>query len=957
MLIRPIINAQLPIFNKYLMKNLNTKQREAAMTIEGPVMAIAGPGTGKTQTLTERIVYMIEEGILPELILCVTFTNAGATAMRERVANKIGRVAADRIKIDTIHGVCHELVQIKSEYFGWHSLQPADQFSVNDVLYKIIDSLPSESPLRRSKGDPYFEAPRMANLFSVMKAEDLTFEQLRDQILTKLELDKSQEEFYYKRKYKDFNAGYFKQTAWDEHEEKYNKTIEAAKYFDRYCNDLLDSGYYEFADMIRWVTNAMEHDRERFLLPLQEKYQYLLVDEAQDCNGSQIKFCTLLMNYWAQNSNIFVVGDHRQSIYSFQGAINALTKFKETFNPKVIVFTENYRSKKVIIDAAINVINNNTEVIGDTNELTERGRFHEDGAAIVYNFENEYSQLASCMTIIHRILKTKNKTVAVLFRKNKSGELLSSLLASENIDFTFSKSENIFDHDLYEIFKCLLEVEIFPDTTSQFQHAKAMLTLYIPNWSLAYDHKGSLAGFFENGFRLFLSEDHSKNFNEDFMNFASSFQALLKRIALVVKSNNLQDVYKRLCLYQSNKVQVPINTPLRKIGRVYIGSVHSAKGLEWDEVIMIDLVESQWEKQRANTQKYKLPFNKIDETIDKEEEERRLFFVAMTRARVKLHLMSYAMSHDGEKNLTPSKFIAETMLPGTGVSDGDGNTQTRSTPTSGARIYELLTNKPVYKIRNNLREKLTESLERFTISPSSLLLYHNNPTEFVLSYLLQIPLRSNSSLVFGNYAHNILQHAGNGLKAKRPFDMVLTESIAKADETLINETFYNLAEGITNTQRQGIQTLCADYLRNIPQSEFMASKMEFSIFGVFIGDTKVKCRVDRICNNNTIIDYKTGSLSETKKKCTGEGPGMGDIKLQLVLNKIIYNASSYMEGHISNLYVDHLHPESGFNRFEISHTEEDILWCKDYIATTDKRIRALDFDLSDSFLSRLIGSI
>ena len=343
-------------------EKLNEQQRLAVNNIEGPVMVIAGPGTGKTQILASRVgKILLETDVLPENILCLTYTDAGVVAMRKRLLQLIGPDAY-KVNIYTFHAFCNDVIQENLFLFEKTSLDPISELERIELFKQLIDSFPKNHPLKRYRGDVYYEIRNLDKLFSAMKREGWTPDFISRKINEYLADLPNRDEFVYKRKYKEFNAGDLKKDKIEEEKERMEKLRAAVNEFDRFQEMMKKKKRYDFDDMINWVIKAFEENKN-LLTNYQERFQYILVDEYQDTSGTQNRLVELLISYW-NKPNIFVVGDDDQSIYRFQGAnVENMLGFVNSYQNDLftVVLTENYRSTQAIIDASKALINRNEE--------------------------------------------------------------------------------------------------------------------------------------------------------------------------------------------------------------------------------------------------------------------------------------------------------------------------------------------------------------------------------------------------------------------------------------------------------------------------------------------------------------------------------------------------------------------------------------------------------------------
>jgi DNA helicase-2/ATP-dependent DNA helicase PcrA len=331
---------------------LNDQQKKAVDQIEGPVMVIAGPGTGKTQILSARIgrILLSDAQIEPDNILCLTYTDAGVVAMRRRLAQFIGPDAY-RVSLFTFHAFCNEVIQDNLGLFEKTSLDPISDLERIELLKELIDGFGKDHPLKRYRGDVYFEINSLQSLFSLMKREGWTADYICQKVDEYIKDLPNRDGYTAKRATKEYKKGDLRTDKIAEQQERMQKLLAACKEFSKFQEMMRKRNRYDFDDMINWVINAFG-ENEDLLRQYQEKYQYILVDEYQDTSGSQNRIVELLINYW-DKPNVFVVGDDDQSIYRFQGAnVENMLAFGNSFGQDLmtVVLTDNYRSTQPILD-------------------------------------------------------------------------------------------------------------------------------------------------------------------------------------------------------------------------------------------------------------------------------------------------------------------------------------------------------------------------------------------------------------------------------------------------------------------------------------------------------------------------------------------------------------------------------------------------------------------------------
>src|SRR6476661_391699 len=317
-------------------KRLNDQQRRAVDQVEGPVLVIAGPGTGKTQILSARIgkILLSDAQVEPSNILCLTYTDAGVVAMRRRLTQFIGPDAY-RVSIYTFHAFCNDVIQENLPLFEKTSLDPISDLERIELLKELIDGFAKDHALKRYRGDVYYEISNLQALFSLMKREGWSPEFVCKKIDEYLNDLPNRDEYICKRATKEFKKGDVRLDKIDEQREKMERLRAACNEFQLFQTLMRQRNRYDFDDMINWVIDAFNQN-EALLRNYQEQYQYILVDEYQDTSGSQNKIIELLINFW-DKPNLFVVGDDDQSIYRFQGAnIENMMNFASGFGKDLI---------------------------------------------------------------------------------------------------------------------------------------------------------------------------------------------------------------------------------------------------------------------------------------------------------------------------------------------------------------------------------------------------------------------------------------------------------------------------------------------------------------------------------------------------------------------------------------------------------------------------------------------
>ena len=242
-------------------KKLNNEQRLAVDTIEGPVMVIAGPGTGKTQILAARIgKILLDTDAFPENILCLTYTDAGTIAMRRRLQQFIG-ADAYKVNIYTFHAFCNDVIQDNLNLFEKNSLDAISELESIELFKQLIDAFPKNHPLKRYRGDVYFEINNLRSLFSSMKREGWAPEFINERIDSYINDLPNRDEYIAKRAVKEYKKGDVRTDKIEEEKENMEKLRAAVNEFANFQNLMRKRNRYDFDDMINWVIQVFEENK------------------------------------------------------------------------------------------------------------------------------------------------------------------------------------------------------------------------------------------------------------------------------------------------------------------------------------------------------------------------------------------------------------------------------------------------------------------------------------------------------------------------------------------------------------------------------------------------------------------------------------------------------------------------------------------------------------------------
>jgi DNA helicase II / ATP-dependent DNA helicase PcrA len=659
-------------------KSLNKEQKQAVDTIDGPVLVVAGPGTGKTTILTLRIAEILQKtDTPPNGILAITYTNAGVKAMREKLREVIGNTAHD-VSIHTFHSFASAMI---SEY-------PSHFIEIGD--FRQMTDVEVESLIRKIIIDPKFKDLRPlgrpdANLYSIIRAmsdskkDALTPEAVKEFALKEIKRVKEDEENISTR---GATKGQLKAVALDKLE-KLEKTILFSEVYKIYEEEKKKNKLRDYDDLIIELLIKLRTD-ELFLRLVQERFLYILVDEHQDTNDAQ-NFIVGMIAEFFKTPNIFVVGDEKQAIYRFQGASveNFLRLRKIWPDMKIISLDTNYRSHQAILDASFSMIENNYQE-GEHLDLRiklKSGNGSKSKPLDIISSENTLAMEDYLVKELKKIISDEPKSkVAIITRRNKELERILSLLEGEGIPVSSERSVDIFHHPVGVVFFDLLEY--LTDPTSYDLLAR---TVAVGLWKLKLQDSielirkirkneldidndlptlnrirervlkdGAVSAIIDiandSGFISLVIRDPS------YVNVWRGIVTLAESIERDAQIDNPLELIRSMLEYklsaESKSVKVSVGAPDLQIKAM---TAHGSKGLEFDYVFIPYANEESWVGKVWGSSFVLPEKNSNNHNVP---DVRRLFYVAITRARKHTTIL-YALEESDGKTMTPLRFINE----------------------------------------------------------------------------------------------------------------------------------------------------------------------------------------------------------------------------------------------------------------------------------------------------------
>ncbi len=999
-------------------KKLNDQQRKAVDAIDGPVMVIAGPGTGKTQILAARIgKILLDTDALPENILCLTYTDAGSIAMRKRLQQFIG-ADAYKVNIHTFHAFCNEVIQDNLSLFEKNTLDAISELETIELYKKLIDSFPKNNPLKRYRGDVYFEINNLRALFSSMKREGWTpafISQKIDEYITDLP---NRDEYIAKKAVGNFKKGDVRTDKIQEEKEKMEKLRAAVNEFDHYQDLMRKKNRYDFDDMINWVIKVFEENKN-ILANYQEKFQYILVDEFQDTSGTQNRLIQLLISYW-DKPNVFVVGDDDQSIYRFQGAnVENMVEFASTYSTdlKTVVLTNNYRSVQPILDISKTLIDRNEErlvkqIDGLSKDLiTARkeliGLTHQPAIKEYNSVKDEMADITNKVATLLQQNIAPGK-IAVIYKENKYGEELAKYFRLKNIPVFSKRSINILEqpfakkiiqllrylnaemdtpyggdemlfeilhYDLYntppiEIAKLTVEVnqkkyngeltsirKLLSDkanTPSQnlfdtgidprLKNISAMIERLItdvPNITLQQLFAAIIS---DAGVLPYIMKSDEKI---GLMQLLTALFDFIKEETSRNPSLNLEELVGIIDLMGKEALPLPMVQVAGTDKGVNLLTAHGSKGLEFEYVFFTGLNAASWEKKRKPGGGYKLPDNIFTSQSGSgdDEELRRLFYVALTRAEKYLSL-SYAKFRNDGKEMEPSMFIAEILEQHTIP------VEKISLTTEQQMEFEMLQFTAMApEIENAEADFINTLLDKFVMNVTALNNYLDCPLGFYYKSLIRIPSGKSEATEFGSAVHYALEKLFRKMQdGKKEIFSSVTEVIADFNWHMFRNRENFTKEAFERRVEYGDEVLRNYYAKYINSWNKVVA-VERNIKGVVINSVPLKGKLDKLEFNGkevNVVDYKTGNIDNAISKLkppNDKDPNGGDYWRQAVFYKILVDNYEQKDWKVISTEFDFIEPDkkANYRKEKIVITPQDTETVKQQISSTWEKIQARDF--------------
>ncbi|MFH0950863.1 MAG: UvrD-helicase domain-containing protein [bacterium] len=941
------------------LKQLNQEQGEAVAHEQGPLLIVAGAGTGKTTVLISRLLYLItEKKVDPDHILLMTFTEKAAQELIER-ADRALPYGYVNLWIHTFHGLGDHLLKQHGLDIGlnpdYDILSTTEQWI---LVKKNLDKF--DLDYYRPLGNPDKFISELLRHFSRLKDENVSPQQYLDYVL---ELQQDQDAML---------------SAAESAKADTDSLAELANAYHVYNQLLVDNKLLDFGDLITYTLKLFK-ERPNILQYYQQKWQYIMVDEFQDTNWSQYELVKLLS---LPNNNLVAVGDDDQSIFKFRGAsLSNIMQFKDDYpTAKEIVLVRNYRSSQIILDHAYQFIQHN-----NPNRLEEQLKINKaiqsqalpTGEIAYLSWPHVLSETQGVVSMIKQLHDAGQATwsdMTILIRANNTADRFIAELKRQGLPHQFISLRGLY----YK--KIILDILAYLKLLDNYHESAALLrVLDMPSWQInhldiinlsryARQHLLSLYEAMEQASAIRAITEPAQTSIKKLLQLIKQHTALAKESRMsnlyvaIVKDlflpyldqdaqredfDYLNQFYRKVLRFEQSNPQglLPdfrqlldwelaagdsgaLQLIFEDSDTVKIITVHSAKGLEFKYVWLVDLVDKRFP---TISRSDRIP---VPEALVKErltigdfhlEEERRLFYVAMTRAKQGLYLTG-ARDQGGATLKKPSRFIAEANLPVRELAVSASTNELDRDLQAVAVVHS----RPEYK-----------APDRFSFS--QLETFNLCPWRYKYEHILQIPLPPKATTVFGRVMHNTVRAFLQPLLPGQPQQADLFgQPIATPDlswvrlEKLYAEYWQDNGfadrQEADKYQKQGRLSL-QNWLKALIANPWPKIEMLEKSFIWKIKDCSLVGaidRVDRLSDGSlAIIDYKTGNPKDRL--------GLDDKKQLLIYQLALEQIIQQPVTQLAYYYLT----DNSQQSFTAKSAELDKT--RDYVLETIERIKKFDF--------------
>ena len=901
-----------------LYSRLNTYQKSAVEAIEGPIMVIAGPGTGKTTILTLRIANILKKTDTPAHgILAITYTDAGVKAMREKLSGIIGNRAHD-IHIHTFHSFASSIIAEFPEHFIEISdMKQFDEEGIGQeiIIRNILNDTKFNDLTPLGKPDMYIRS--IISAISEAKKNNMSPDMV--EAYAKKEI-KNIEEDEDNISTRGVTKGKLKAEALNKIE-KCQKTVLFSSVYAKYEEEKKKAERLDFDDLIIELLKKLR-ENELLLRLVQEQFLYIHIDEHQDTNDSQNFIISIIAEFF-DTPNIFIVGDEKQAIYRFQGASveNFMLLQKKWPSMKMISLDTNYRSHQNILDASFSMIENNYEE-DEYKELRIKlkGEKAKDKIKLIIGENTKAIELYLIEELKNILKNEKDSNIAIITRKNKELDRIIELLESHHLPVSSERSIDIFHNPIGILFFDLIEYIADPSKTDLL--AK---TLISGLWNIEFDKSIEIIKLIKSGkdikiekvipaivdikekllienslgSLIYIAEksDFIKIISRD-PSYIHVWRGIISLAESLVQSGDIHgplELINSMLAYrlsaENRTIKITVGAPDVPIKAM---TAHGSKGLEFDYVFMPYAVEEAWIGKNRRPS-FVLPRKQADQNDITD--LRRLFYVALTRAKKNVYIMPSLEESNGDI-LTPLRFISE-------IDDKYIEKITLSREDTKTIVEKSKTNENEMKILHLAKNVLMEK----GLSVTALNHFLECPNKFIYQSILKLPQAPTPSGEKGSAMHDaISQIWKNNINGVKNIEQTLVESI----NNYLNNSMLSIKE--KESVKKELMEMVGDIAKSL-ESHFNLKGKIYTEHWVkmLYKDIPIHGKLDAIVDMTDevkVFDYKTKQTMSDNAIKGDTKSSNGEYFRQLIFYKMLLSNDFHFREKRISPYLVFLSPDN-----------------------------------------------
>jgi DNA helicase-2/ATP-dependent DNA helicase PcrA len=880
------------IFNQGY-ESLNSNQKQAVDTINGPLCVLANAGSGKSTVVALRTCNILQKtDMKPSNILCLTFSNAGVNSMKKKLRSLMGE-EVEQVKVSTFHSFAHDIIIDSNEPGSKNKtsiLTPGQRFM---VLEKLLSNPKTAGTFYDLKPSSAKKLHSLHNIFNLFKKECITNEDIISYTNQCLESILPYEQEYL------LKSGELNKKGRDLAQKIADFSKSIIPLYNEYQSVLEDKKKIEFQDMLNDSVYTLESNTS-LRQALQERYQYIMVDEFQDCNKIMVALLGLLIKD-VECPNLCIVGDELQTIYRFQGANLSNFEWISNMLPEIqtIVLDTNYRSTTNILNKSYDLISQSKHIhplkkspmVAGNDKLE---KWQNDTPSLTSYQDQEQEAYSIACSIKELIEKTEaDEDIIVLARKNNDLIPIQKWLKKMDVEYklNFSKNnllETQYGKALYNILLCLKFMDKDTEVADAYFCELIIQSGYKNDLGYAYllyKKENSDSSFInwliekEGDSKLVWIKFHVKQLqvfeNIKYKELIANTTTLLDMFVFKLigehtnvkikeewesfitqflnsdKDKSLESLAELLEYYNHYNLSIDYVDNTQNKSRVILSTIHGTKGLEYDYVYLISLVNTAFEDKGDVYGSINVPkiLNRFIMTEAEDTEDLlKLIYVAMTRAKKNLHLSYYRTAFNG-------KSVSVTSL----LKPQIDNQSLVVTEKENFQLPHFEAVKIPLGLDKEYLDLVKEKLEKFHISPSSISNWLSCENKFFYHNICKIPGLPSAPTSFGQLLHGTLEHIVEGVNLQPSSDEI--NSIVDNVFLKYQHRFHPLHRA---TYKRYAKVVIETYLTNYPilkrpiyTEKYLTTSLSNGVrINGFID------RVDQTDNGYHIVDYKSNKFAE-----------------------------------------------------------------------------------------------